>query len=227
MNRPMLNSIRTGVFSLALLSASSLWAEQGRFYVQGDVGGAITDDVDLKEFFGEPLTPGAQLSLDPGARIGIRGGYGLTDWLAAEAETGMTVNRIDTISTAGVADSTGSLLNVPLLFNLRLQVPEKHRLAPYAGVGVGFANTILTGDDLIIGATRFSGSASDVVFAYQAFVGLRFALNERMGISAEYHFFHAESASMEVDVISGVGSDRVVLGDTETHSITFAFDWRF
>ncbi|MGC3960697.1 MAG: porin family protein [Verrucomicrobiota bacterium] len=227
MNRIMPGLIRATTLSLALLAAPSVFAEQNHFYVQGDVGGSIASDVDLKAFFGEPIAANAQISLDPGARFGVRGGYGLTDWLAAEAETGLTINRIDTISTPGVADSTGSILNVPLLFNLRLQVPEKNRLAPYAGAGLGFANTILTGDDLIIGATRFSGSASDVVFAYQFFAGLRFALNETMGISAEYHYFHAEASSMSVDVISGVGSDTVKLGATESHSFTFAFDWRF
>lgn len=227
MNRIMLNTIRTTMLSVALLAAPSLRAEQNRFYAQGNVGGTIASDVDLKTFFGEPIAANAQISLDPGARLGLRGGYGLTDWLAAEVETGMTINRIDTISTPGVADSTGSIINVPLLFNLRLQVPEKNRLAPYAGAGFGFANTILTGDDLIIGATRFSGSTSDVVFAYQFFAGLRFALNETMGISAEYHYFHAEESNMTVDVISGVGSDTVKLGATESHSFTLAFDWRF
>jgi len=185
--------------------------------------------VDLKEFFGEALGLNALITLDPGLRLGLRGGYGLTDWLAAEVETGMTVNTIDAISTGGpvVLDSTGSIMNVPVLFSLRLQVPEKHRLAPYAGAGFGFATTILTGEDLIIGTTRLSGSATDVVFAYQFFAGLRFALNETMGLSAEYHYFHADESNMSVDAVSGVGSDTVKLGRTESHSFTVGFDWRF
>jgi opacity protein-like surface antigen len=227
----MKHTVRTTVtlalLTLSLLPSATSRAEQNRFYAQADVGGAVASDVDLKAFFGQGLTPGAQISLDPGARFAIRGGYGLTDWLAAEVETGATINSIDTISTAGVADASGSLINVPLLFNVRLQVPEKNRFAPYAGAGFGFANTILTGDDIIIGATRFSGSVSDVVFAYQAFAGVRFALNERMGLSAEYHYFHTEASNMTADVISGVGSDTLKLGSTETHSFSIAFDWRF
>jgi opacity protein-like surface antigen len=227
MNRRLLSSICTTALCLALFPAARSYAEANPFYVQGDIGGAISSDVHLKEFLGQALAPNTQITLDPGARFAIRGGYGLTDWLAAEVETGMLANDIETITTTGVLESNGSILNVPLLFNLRLQVPEKYRLAPYVGAGFGFTSTILTGNELIIGARRFEGAEADVVFAYQFFAGVRFALNDRMGLSAEYHYFHAEESNFSMDTPSGVGTDEIKLGRTETHSFTIAFDWRF
>ena len=227
MNRCLFSSICTTALCLALFPASHGYAEENRFYVQGDIGGNVSSDVHLKEFLSQPIAPNTQITLDPGTRFAIRGGYGLTDWLAAEVETGALANDIDVITSPGVLESNGSIINVPLLFNLRLQVPEKYRFAPYVGAGFGFTSTILTGNELIIGARRFEGAEADVVFAYQFFAGVRFALNDRMGLSAEYHYFHAEEASMSMDTPSGVGTEDIKLGRTETHSFTVAFDWRF
>jgi hypothetical protein len=56
---------------------------------------------------------------------------------------------------------------------------------------------------------------------------LRFAINEQMGLSVEYHYFRAEGSNMNADLTSGLASDRVKLGRTETHSVSVAFDLRF
>ncbi len=211
--------------SLALLPQASN-AEQNRFYLRADAGGTTARDVALRDFFGEPtLAANSSISLDPGIRLGIRGGYGLTDWLAAEVETGVTANRIESISGATVGD--GSLANVPVLLNAKLHLPNNHRFSPYLGGGFGVSSTILSANDIVIGGTYFDGSAADAVFAYQVFAGFRFALNERMGLSFDYRFFRADPASMTADLTVNTPSDRVRLGRTETHSISVAFDWTF
>ncbi len=74
---------------------------------------------------------------------------------------------------------------------------------------------------------RFSGSAADAVFAYQAFAGVRFAINERMGLSVEYHYLHTGSSSIEADHTVGTTSDTLKLGRTQTHSVSVAFDFIF
>jgi opacity protein-like surface antigen len=66
-----------------------------------------------------------------------------------------------------------------------------------------------------------------VVFAYQAFAGVRFAINERMGLSIEYHYFATTDSEMRADVTVGTSSDQVQLGGTATHTATIAFDYRF
>lgn len=223
---PTPNAVVPTLLSLTLMAAALTGhAHENRFYVAGEVGGASASDVRLREFFGQPLAPNAEIRLDPGIRLGIRAGYGLTDWLDSEIETGVTANNIDSITGATVSD--GSLANIPLLFNLRLHTPDQSRLSAYLGGGVGCASTILTGDDLVIGATKFDGTAADAVFAYQGFAGLRFAISDRMGLSLEYHYLHTEASNMSADLTVGVPSDRVKLGRTETHSISASVDFRF
>jgi opacity protein-like surface antigen len=153
---------------LALLLVTPVQAEQNRFDLQADMGGTSASDVKLKGFFGQPIAANSEITLDPGVRFGIRGGYGLTDWLAAEIETGVSANDIDTITGTGltVTEANGSIANVPLLLNLRLQVPEKNRISPYIGAGFGLTSTVLSGDDITINGVRYSGDSADAVFAW-------------------------------------------------------------
>lgn len=214
-----------GVTVLTLLAVSSAQAERGKFYIKGDVGLAITSDTDLEEFFGEPLLPNSEIEFDPGFHLGIRGGYGVTDWFDAELETGFTINSIDSIT--GANDVDAGLGNYPLLLNARFHCPALHAVSPYFGGGVGFATTVLWADDLQIGNTFLDGSTAGIAFAYQAFAGVRVAINERMGISVEYHFFGTTSTDMDVDVTSGTLSDELSIGSMSSHIVSVAFDYRF
>jgi opacity protein-like surface antigen len=212
---------------VALLFPSQALAAENRFYVAADFGGTYARDVELRSFFGQTTSPNRIIELDPGLRFGVRGGYGITDWLAGEIETGISANNIESISGPGVTEADGTIANVPFFLNLRLQVPEQNRVAPYIGGGFGIATTILTGDDIEIAGTYFSGNMADAVFAAQAFAGLRFAINDQMGLSIEYHFMHTEESSMEADLTVNTPSDRAQLGRTQTHAISVAFDFRF
>ena len=82
-------------------------------------------------------------------------------------------------------------------------------------------------DFIQLGDTSMSGSESDGVFAWQAFAGVRYALNEQMGIGLEYRYFWADSPDWEVDFTSGTFSNRMSFGNTETHAISVAFDFHF
>jgi len=215
--------LTVGFLTIAALSISH--AEQGKFYVAADAGAAVTVDTDLEEFFGVPLAPNSELTFDPGFRLGVRGGYGVTDWFDAEVETAIMVNNID--SATGATEADGSLANFPLLINARFQCPAFHRVSPYFGGGLGFSSTILSADELIIGTTALDGNTAGIAFAYQAFAGIRFAINERMGLSLEYHYFATTDVEMDADVSVGVPSDELKIGGTATHAATIAFDYRF
>src|SRR5688572_3161604 len=89
------------VMWLSLFTAA---AQEHGFYVKGDLGAALTHDPDLKEFFG-PVAAGSRVKLDTGARFGAVGGYHVTDWFAAEFETGVTANSIDSITDATEVDA--------------------------------------------------------------------------------------------------------------------------
>src|SRR5689334_11541963 len=130
MNHILKNLIPAGAFAaFSILGGEIASAQQGHLYVKGDLGGNITQDTDLKEFFG-PVTPGSKVKFDPGVRFGVAAGYWITDWFAAEGETGIMANNIKSITEASRADATFS--NVPFLANLRIQVPNA-RFSPYIG----------------------------------------------------------------------------------------------
>jgi len=214
---------------LITVAATTATAEQGKFYVGGDVGAVVTTDTELEEFFGQPLAPNSELTFDPGFRLGVRGGYGVTDWFDAEVETGFMVNGID--SATGALEADGSLTQIPLLINARFHCPAFHGVSPYFGGGLGMSTSVLWADNLTIGIpgnnTTLNGSTAGVTFAYQAFAGLRFAINEQMSLSLEYHYFATTGTEMDVDVAVGTPSDQMEIGSTASHTATIGFYYRF
>ena len=213
----------TSLIALAPLPAS---AQNAGWYLRGDAGGQWTMDTDLREFFGEPGAPGSKVEFDPGARVGFAAGYWVTDWFAAEAQTAIMANNIDSI---GGENARGDAVfsNIPLLLNARFECPALHCITPYFGAGLGLSTSVISTDDLIVGATEMDGSDADVVFAYQAFGGLRYRLNDRMGLSLEYRYVAAGAPSWEAESTAGTGSDRLRFDDIETHAVSVVFDLRF
>jgi len=201
------------------------WSQGTKFYIKTDVGGNLTQDTDLREFFG-PVAPGTKVKFDPGFRAGLTGGYQLTDWFAGEVEIGFVENRIDSITGADRVHDAW-FANVPFLLNGRLQYPNSSPLTPYIGAGVGFSQALIDVEQLEIGGTSLHGNLYDTVFAYQAFAGLRYKINDQMGLSIEYRYFDADGANWQADTTSGTISDTMRFGRTQTHAFSVAFDFRF
>ncbi len=213
------------LIATAVAATMSARSQETRFYIKGDLGGNLTHETGLREFFGEPLAPGSRVKFDPGVRFGVAAGYRLTDWFSAEVETGAMANSIDTITDATRVDAVFS--NVPLLVNARLQCPHWNRFSPYIGGGVGGSFPVLDADHIEIGGTSIHGSDASAVFAYQGFAGLRYKLNDHMGLGLEYHYFHADGAEWQAEFNHGASSDKLRFGGTETHALSVAFDWSF
>src|SRR5689334_16253744 len=102
--------------AVALLACLNAPAEQGKFYVKADAGASLPTDVRLREFYG-PVASGSKIELEPGIKLGLRGGYGFTDWFDGEVETGIIANEVESITGATEDDAT--LSHFPLLFNVR------------------------------------------------------------------------------------------------------------
>jgi len=205
--------------------ANTACGQSTGLYVRGDLGGNITENTGLKEFFGA-VTPGSKVKFDPGARFGVAVGYHLTDWLSVEGETGVMANNIESITEATRVDA--QFANVPFLANVRIQLPCRCRVTPYLGGGVGGSVSILDADPIDLNGTRMSGSAgSDIIFAYQAFGGLRYKLNDQMGISLEYHYFATQDSDFRADFTVGTDTDHIRLKGVATHAISVAFDITF
>jgi len=166
-------------------------------YFKADAGGNVTEDIKLNEWFG-PVTSGSTVKLDPGVRFGLTAGYDVCDWFGFEGQLGIYANKI-----TGITDATevndAYFENAPFLVNANVHLPYWYRVSPYIGAGVGGSVSALDVDHVTINGISLHGSASDVVFAYQAFGGVRFMINKHMGVSVEYRFFSADAPSWTAD----------------------------
>jgi opacity protein-like surface antigen len=196
----------------------------GCFYLKADLGGNITHETILREFFGEDVT-GSKVKFDPGYRLGIAAGYDLCQFFAVEGEVGVMANNIKSITGADRVDAV--FANVPFLVNAKLQAPKNWKLRPYIGGGVGGSASVLSVDHIDMNDISVHGSDSDVVFAYQGFTGFRIAINEAMGVGFEYRYFRADRPTWKADFASGTGTDRLAFGRAETHAFSLVFDWHF
>jgi opacity protein-like surface antigen len=196
----------------------------GRFYVKADLGGNITRDTNLREFFGEDVT-GAKVKFDPGYRFGIAAGYELCQFFAVEGEVGSMGNNIKSITGADSLDA--AFYNIPFLVNAKLQGPRCWKFRPYLGGGVGGSASVLDVDHIDLNGIHVEGTDGDVVFAYQGFAGFRIAINEAMGVGFEYRYFRADRPTWRADFSAGTGTDRLAFGQAETHAFSVVFDWRF
>ena len=97
-------------------------------------------------------------------------------------------------------------------------------MTPYIGAGVGGANSVFDTDSFTDGSTIVSGSESDVVFAWQAFAGLRFQLNSRMSFGIGYKYFATGNPTFSYPPSPNfdVGFQGV-----RTHSVLFTFQMNF
>src|SRR5262245_37289723 len=134
-----------------------------RFYVQAGAGGQVTQDTALKEFFGEPLTPGSKIVFDAGPYFGFLGGFRACDWFSVEAEFSTMANRISSITDASRV-SSAYYYNSPFMVNARFTCPPHWWFAPYFGGGLGGSFTTISADDIDIGATHMDGWASAATF---------------------------------------------------------------
>ena len=197
-----------------------------RAYVGADAGGVLTHDMSVKEFFGS-VPGGTKVHLDPGFRFDFVGGYQLRDWFSVEGETGIMGNRIDSIDGADIS-GYAAVDNVPLLVNVRLQLPP-HRcpISPYIGGGAGGSVSIIDFEDNIdFNGVSGNGTRGDLVFAYQAFAGLRYAINDNMGVGVAYHYFVTDGSDWKFDTF-GTTTDHMKFSGAQSHAITVAFDYHF
>jgi opacity protein-like surface antigen len=93
-------------------------------------------------------------------------------------------------------------------------------------VGAGGSATIFDTDSFSNGAITLFGDDSDVVFAYQAFAGVRFDLNERMSLGIRYKYFATEDSSYRFDSSFGPPV-RLGIEGVRTHLVTVSFNLKF
>jgi len=207
--------------------------QESRFYIKGDLGGNLiaktsVTALSMDPYSGLHVLNRGEVRFDPGEWAGCACGYQVIDWFATEAELGAAVNTLQTTKSllqynqAVIRD--GTFANLPFLINVKLSYPDRAHWAPFIGAGLGASASILDADVVFARGvfntySRVSSRGVNVVFAYQAFAGIRYKLNEQMGLALEYRYLATEGTNWE--------NSSITFGSIETHALSLAFTCRF
>ena len=218
--KTMLGSVALGVCCLGLFALPEAGHCQG-FYLNSDLGAALAENVSLQRFI--VPTPGAKIELEPGVRLSVAGGYNFNDLVGVELETGFIFNEIQSMTGFGSVDAV--LGHAPLLANVVLRYDRPDcKWVPYAGAGAGGDASLIALDHVIApNGAVVDGEASTVVFAWQAFAGVRYKITEKISVGASYKFFSSEGASWDVSNTSG----DIKTDTAKVHTILATFNIKF
>jgi opacity protein-like surface antigen len=207
-------TLLTACAALALVPARATAGENSGGYVHADLGVALAKSTTLREF--PDAVPGGKIKFDPGGRLSLGGGYRFNDWLSAGGETGYLFNLVE--------DADIAVAQVPILGNVEFRLPNKTPLVPFIGGGPGVSISVITLDnERLNDGSRVDGSASDAVFAWQAYGGVRYKINDSISVGVVYKYFEAGAATWEVRNTS----DDIRFGKARVHAISAAFSMSF
>src|SRR6187455_3061403 len=113
----------TACLGVALAMNSSARAAEAGPYGLLDLGPALTEDADLKEFPG--LGSGGKVKFDPGVRFSAGGGHRFAEWFRAGGEMGFIYNDID--------GADGYVSHTPLLGSVEFRLPNRSPIVPFVG----------------------------------------------------------------------------------------------
>jgi len=189
-------------------SGSALYAEG--MYLGGDVGVALLSDSDI-DGYGEH----AELSYDTGYSVGLALGYEFEYNIRLEAGIGYQANDLDEASAYGyTASADGDVSALTFMVNGYYDFKNSTAFTPFVMAGIGLARIDVNFDS--IEGENIDESDDDTVFAYQAGLGVGYALNDSVTLDLKYVYFATQDAEFDgVDV--EISSHNVVLG------IRFAF----
>ena len=216
----MKNYILAGVLGAGCV-LSQAWGQERiepRPYIRGNFGLAITEDADVHAF---PGAGDVRFDFDPGIHFNFAGGAMFGDYFALEAETGFIINEIDSIS--GFNDVDAWLSQVPLLINMRFEFKNQTGLTPFVGAGAGGAIIGISIDHARSSTTSLDGDDADWVFAWQAFGGVKYELNDQLSVGVMYKYFWADDAKWQVEG----GFPDIRFDGTRSHLISAVVNYKF
>jgi len=201
-------------------------------YFRAGIGPSFFQDGTLKGYsFGS--APGLAGFTGPTGKVsydvGVSGygafGFAFNKYVGLDFQTGYTWASIDSVQNYYVHDA--SIGNIPFLGNLTLSLPIPHtNIIPYIGGGAGGADSIFDAHPLEepVSGNFVAGSEDDVVFAWQAFAGVRFQLDPNISIGVGYDFFATGNPTFSYP--PGPNLDVVFKG-VRTHTIMFTLQSSF
>lgn len=201
-------------------------------YFRAGVGPTIFQDSELKGFSIGPSPgfpafngPTGKVSYDVGVSADAAFGWAFNRYVGVDFQTGYTWGQIDSVQNYYANNST--MGNVPFLANLTLSLPIPHsNVVPYIGGGVGGSDSIFYADNFTepVSGNYAQNSESDVVFAYQAFAGVRFMLNPNISVGIGYQFFATGNPTFSYPPAPNLNME---FQGVRTHSILFTLQANF
>ncbi|MBK8001044.1 MAG: porin family protein [Verrucomicrobia bacterium] len=207
------------IFSTVRAAADSYYGEG--LYGWYEAGPALVENAKIRDFFGEDVV-GNRVKFDTGFHFGLGIGREITDYFRVELESGFNYNSLKTIDAATA--SSGNIYRVPVMGNMVLQYPNRTRITPVIGAGVGAHWLSLDAQNIELESTVLDDSSSTWVFGYQGYGGLRYDFNERMNVGVFYHYSVADGPSWKFDSIPG---GNFKLNSLRTHTLSLTFGWYF
>lgn len=181
-------------------------------YLGVAAGGAFQQDVSLhKSAFGNS----GAMAFKPGMRGDLHLGYNLTSSFAVELQSGVVWNPVDTIAGNSIS---GNVYEVPLLANV-IYRPFHGAFQPYIGLGCGGA--VSTFSSAATPLLPQSYGATDCTFAYQAQVGVDYALSHSVRLGLAYEFLGTTAHDWSA------GGSPLQTSGTMTHAVVASFIWEF
>jgi hypothetical protein len=210
-----------GAFVASAQDDSAVPADAGPIFRMG-VGPSFFRNSQLTQFGGPVSSP---VEYQTGVALDTAVGWAFNRYVALDFNTGFIDAEINNVP--GYTSHNTRLYNVPFLADITLSCPISHTgLIPYAGAGVGGADVIFDTDSFRQNSSLNAvfGAESDVVFAGQAFAGLRFQISRTISLDLGYKFFATENPTFSYP--SSPNFD-VGLHGARTHSVLFSLLWRF
>ena len=226
----MKSRIATGVAVLSLCFGAA--AAQAQYYYQlpEDAGLYFRMGVGPSFFQNGQLTEfGSAVSSPVKYRRGLAAdgafGWAFNKYVAADFEVGYIGAKIDNVP--GYNSDNAYVYNLPFLVNVTLSYPiPRTVVVPYIGAGVGGADVIFDSDSFspVANPNNYvTGSENDVVFAWQAFAGVRFQLARNVSLDVGYNFFATEDPSFTYPP----DNFHVNFDGARTHSVMASLEWKF
>lgn len=188
-------------------------------YFRMDIGPSFFEDGQLTQF-GPPVS--SPVKYRTGLAADGAFGYAFNKYIAADFELGCVSAKID--SVPGYTSDNSYLYNVPFLANVILSCPiPRSIVVPYIGAGIGGADVIFDADSFRNNSDEVVGSENDMVFAWQAFAGLRFRLARDLTLGIGYKYFATDAPTFTYP------PDEFAVGfkGVRTHSVLATLEWKF
>jgi outer membrane protein OmpA-like peptidoglycan-associated protein len=214
----------------AAMLAAPAQARDGQWYVQGDAGVMIVEDIDFDiDGFDNDASVDHDVGYDFGALFGYDfGGFRLEaeasyreadiDGVNAGSQ-GVALNNGTTGVLTGSNDAGGDTNALSFMVNGLLDFGPDDSLQGYVGGGVGVAR--VDTDVRVFSNTPSALDDSDTGFAWQVLAGVRAPLTDSLDVGVKYRYFNATS----LDIIDPLGRDFE--GDFTSHSVLGTFTYNF